>query len=360
MALLQVAGAPAGPPPPPLAGPTFPVDLQWLRFGTPAGAASSAPGACDEGLRARFAKLCEGLAAAEKRIERLERQVSPRSDERRLADLVAGIAAAERRLASLEILSSAQEARESRIQRMRARAQEEAGTAAEGSTVATPHGGGGGGGGAIPSSACAGAVPSEEDRAQEAKVGAAALRRGFSAATAAFRYVPADYYDRSLEERKVLLGAPSVDYLCKTIVVENRKWELAQALPPPPDGDAATMAARSRYFGVVFQYGARFKKENMEREVRKRGGLTKKQCQILFADEAEVVEMTGFVHNSVTPVGSACEMPIFLSHHVDQLDYFWMGGGAVNLKLKVDTKLFRSAFNANVGLVTVAASPDSG
>lgn len=40
---------------------------------------------------------------------------------------------------------------------------------------------------------------------------------------------------------------------------------------------------------------------------------------------------------SVTPVGSACEMPIYLSHHVDQLDHFWMGGGAVNLKLKVCT-----------------------
>lgn len=53
-------------------------------------------------------------------------------------------------------------------------------------------------------------------------------------------------------------------HLCKTIVVENRKWKLAQALQP---GDAETMVARSRYFGVVFQYGARFKKENMEREV---------------------------------------------------------------------------------------------
>eukprot|EP01043_Picozoa_sp_COSAG02_P028635 COSAG02_NODE_1744_length_11100_cov_6.084083_9_plen_340_part_00 len=330
---------------------SFPLQLHWLRFGTPAGSSSSSSFSAPVGpgdRLARFTRLCEGLAAAEKRIERLERQVrsSPRhSDERRLADLVAGIAAAERRLASLEMLSEAQEApREGRTQRLQVRVQP--GSAAEG------------GGGAIPSITCAGAVPSKDDKAQEAKVGAAALARGFSATTAAFCYVPADYYDRSLEERQVLLGAPNVDYLCKTIVVENRKWELAQALPP--DGDRSMMAARSRYFGVVLQYGARFKKENMEREVRKRGGLTKKQCQILFADEAEVVSMTGFVHNSVTPVGSACEMPIYLSHHVDQLDYFWMGGGAVNLKLKVDTKLFKAAYGATVGLVTVATSSDAG
>ena len=66
----------------------------------------------------------------------------------------------------------------------------------------------------------------------------------------------------------------------------------------------------------MLQYGARFKKEDMERLLRARGGMSKKQCQVLFADEGEVAAMTGFVHNSVTPVGMDCEMPIFLSHHV--------------------------------------------
>lgn len=49
-------------------------------------------------------------------------------------------------------------------------------------------------------------------------------------------------------------------------------------------------------------------------------------------------------------------MPIYLSHHVDELDYFWMGGGAVNLKLKVDTALFKAAYEATVGLVTVTSA----
>ena len=74
---------------------------------------------------------------------------------------------------------------------------------------------------------------------RRAKVGAAALKAGFSPATAAFCFVPPDYYERSLEERAVLLSAPSVDLLCKTIVVENRKWQEAAALcalvPSRPD-----------------------------------------------------------------------------------------------------------------------------
>ena len=129
----------------------------------------------------------------------------------------------------------------------------------------------------------------------------------------------------------------------------------------------------------MLQYGARFKKEDMERLLRARGGMSKKQCQVLFADEGEVAAMTGFVHNSVTPVGMDCEMPIFLSHHVvrtrttatplprslrrqepacvpqDELPggEFWMGGGAVNLKLKVKTELFKKAYGVVVGDVTV-------
>ena len=81
-----------------------------------------------------------------------------------MAALVAGIAAAEQRLEALETVSQAQTARAERLDRLAASA-----------TAGAP----------IPSSACAGVVPSPEDQVQEAKVGAAALARGFSAATAA-------------------------------------------------------------------------------------------------------------------------------------------------------------------------------
>ena len=34
-----------------------------------------------------------------------------------------------------------------------------------------------------------------------------------------FKRVPSDYYDRSFEERRCLLGAASIDHLCKSIVM---------------------------------------------------------------------------------------------------------------------------------------------
>ena len=33
------------------------------------------------------------------------------------------------------------------------------------------------------------------------------------------------YYDKSLEERRAILNAPSINYLCKTIVLENKAYD---------------------------------------------------------------------------------------------------------------------------------------
>jgi hypothetical protein len=68
---------------------SFPLPLQWLRFGTPAGTGAS--------------------------IER-GAQSSPRDIAARLADLTAGIAEAERRLASLEMVDEAQHNQQARTQ----------------------------------------------------------------------------------------------------------------------------------------------------------------------------------------------------------------------------------------------------
>ena len=42
---------------------------------------------------------------------------------------------------------------------------------------------------------------------------------------AIFKQVPTDYYDRSLEERMNLLGAPTVDHLCKSLIMENTRFQ---------------------------------------------------------------------------------------------------------------------------------------
>lgn len=98
---------------------SFPLPLQWLRFGTPAGTGAS--------------------------IER-GAQSSPRDIAARLADLTAGIAEAERRLASLEMVDEAQHNQQARIQRLRQAGPAE-GSGAEpacGSTAAATSAAGGG------------------------------------------------------------------------------------------------------------------------------------------------------------------------------------------------------------------------
>jgi hypothetical protein len=39
------------------------------------------------------------------------------------------------------------------------------------------------------------------------------------------RVVPPDYYNRTLEERRDLLSAPDVQYLCKSILMENTAYD---------------------------------------------------------------------------------------------------------------------------------------
>lgn len=60
------------------------------------------------------------------------------------------------------------------------------------------------------------------DRGQEIRATQQRLEkicRSLGCQSVQFKAVPEDYYERSLEERRDLLGAPSVDHLCKSIVM---------------------------------------------------------------------------------------------------------------------------------------------
>jgi hypothetical protein len=47
------------------------------------------------------------------------------------------------------------------------------------------------------------------------------FRLGFK--TWRFKRVPSDYYQWEYEARRAVLGAPSIDYLCKSVIMENTK-----------------------------------------------------------------------------------------------------------------------------------------
>lgn len=71
-----------------------------------------------------------------------------------------------------------------------------------------------------------------------------------------FKRVPADYYDRSLECRRDLLGAASIDHLCKSIVLVNTQ--------APADVIDCSNRNNSKYYIVVVQYTARFNAETVK------------------------------------------------------------------------------------------------
>ena len=134
--------------------------------------------------------------------------------------------------------------------------------------------------------------------------------------------------------------------LVDSITADNRKGALV-AVPPTVKKESWTM-----------------KKEKMERELRARGGMSKKGCQLHFADQAEAEALTGFVRNAVTPLGirSSATIPLFLSHHIPALKegYFWLGGGAINLKLGVRTDDFVSCLQPVVADVTFKEGCETG
>ncbi|CAN6723491.1 unnamed protein product [Malus baccata var. baccata] len=104
--------------------------------------------------------------------------------------------------------------------------------------------------------------------------------------------VPSDYYDWSLDARRDALGAASIHHLCKSIIL--------------------------KVIVVVIGYALR------------------------LAPEDKSIELTGFEHNAVTCVGMKTDIPVILDEAIEKLnpDFFWLGGGEVDLKLGIRTSEF--------------------
>ncbi|CAE7801305.1 unnamed protein product [Symbiodinium sp. CCMP2592] len=139
------------------------------------------------------------------------------------------------------------------------------------------------------------------------------------------------YYEQSLEWRRDRLGASSVEELCKSVVMENTKLE----------GDAD---GRVRSVLVVVQYVAKLHKEKLIKVVQameaERGlpALGKKQYNMRLLEGAACQAITGCGHNAVTPLKQ--DLPMILSDAITKLPsgQFWLGGGHVDLKLRLQVE----------------------
>lgn len=100
---------------------------------------------------------------------------------------------------------------------------------------------------------------------------------------------------------------------------------------------------------MALQYAARLNADKLKGFVYRlnKGSVSNKYFNMRLAPEAVSDQLSGFSHNAVTPIGMASEVPIILSHRIVDLspDFFWMGGGEVDLKVGLRTGDFLRAYN---------------
>ncbi|KAL1549012.1 hypothetical protein AAHA92_17169 [Salvia divinorum] len=151
-----------------------------------------------------------------------------------------------------------------------------------------------------------------------------------------FKRVPSDYYDWTLEARRDVLGASSIHHLCKSIVLVNTQ--------APPDVTDCSNRNYSKYYVVVVQYTARFNAETVKNFLYtlNDGKISKKKFNMRLAPEETSIKLTGYEHNGVTCVGMKTDIPVILDEAIVKLnpDFFWLGGGEVDLKLGIRTTEF--------------------
>ena len=189
--------------------------------------------------------------------------------------------------------------------------------------------------------------------------------------SAIWKFVPENYYNTSLEERAQCLQAPSIHYLCKSLLLENRKV-IATATPNDP--------TNPRFVLVVIQYASVLDTKKLITAIRKlRPDVTQRldvtQFDFRIATEVDNDIITGYAHNSVTPFGMRCQqqqeqkmkgdesrvmnvraVPIILSSALLPLHFLWLGGGHEHLKLGMSVSDFCYAFRENNLMITADIS----
>ncbi|ORC89475.1 YbaK/aminoacyl-tRNA synthetase-associated domain-containing protein [Trypanosoma theileri] len=163
--------------------------------------------------------------------------------------------------------------------------------------------------------------------------------------SAVFRWVPSDYYQHSLQWRRDILEANSIQHLCKSIVLENTHCIHKDC----------SHRENSRYYIIVYPYTEKFDAEFVMRCVKDMNeGLGKKKFNFRLADPEVSLHLTGFSHGAVAPFGTTTEIPVILSDRITQLSppVFWMGGGHVDCKVRVDVEEFLEVVKPIVAAIT--------
>lgn len=157
-----------------------------------------------------------------------------------------------------------------------------------------------------------------------------------------FYRVASDYYDWPLEQRRDVLGAPSVVHLCKSVVMSNTHFKEPETPSNP------------RHILVIVSYAERLHKERLANAVYERykantpDALSKRafDANWRLADNDEAIALTGYQHNGMTPIGMRTTFLMVLSSTVLQLSggSFFLGGGEIDVKWRVSVPQFVAHF----------------
>jgi len=154
---------------------------------------------------------------------------------------------------------------------------------------------------------------------------------------AVLKRVPSHYYSLPLSGRAQILNASSESQLCKTIVLENLAWE------EEVSAAEQDLSTNPRYLALVVQYEAKIDVDALESKVQSlrpaENRLARKRFRFQLAPESVSDELTGFIHNAVTPFGMKTPIPVVVCQRV--LDcrppFIFLGGGEVDMKLGLAT-----------------------
>jgi prolyl-tRNA editing enzyme YbaK/EbsC (Cys-tRNA(Pro) deacylase) len=174
--------------------------------------------------------------------------------------------------------------------------------------------------------------------------------------SARWKWVPPQYYDKSLADRAKMLHVASTKLLCKSLLLENKK--IADGGGEPNNNVHST---NPKFVMVILQYEATLDVKKLQSAVRSLiqpvTERAKYDHDFRVASPADNDRLTGYQFNSVTPYGVLVpdEIKMVLAKSiVDDTHYFWMGGGNVHLKLGLAVSDFIASTNA---LVADVSSP---
>lgn len=145
--------------------------------------------------------------------------------------------------------------------------------------------------------------------------------------------VKAGYYDRSLVERAVELGAVGIHSLCKSLLYKNTIRS----------DDAPKTSQVPEYFLIIVQYSHKLNEDKLAVLLNKQCGrarnMARKVVDLRFATDQESKEVTGYEHNAVAPIGLRKQKSVAIVvaeeiYRLCPLEIF-LGGGEVNTKLRI-------------------------